>query len=113
MALKSNGGNWIIIKAVLAAAKIAQIVLTLSHSNAEAEWLFSIARKHETESCSCLMLNGQLYDILAMKSHYTESRIPCLKWVPEEDIMKAATTATVRNFRCYCRILLLEIDDLP
>ena len=70
--------------------KIAEIVLVLPHSNAEAERLFSIVRKNMTDNHSCLKLDGSRSGILAMKSHYPESRIPCHKWVPEEDIMKAA-----------------------
>ncbi len=79
--------------------KIAEIVLVLPHSNAEAERLFSIVRKNKTDSRSCLKLDGSLSGILAMKSHYPESRIPCHKWVPKEDIMKAAKTATVRHLK--------------
>lgn len=37
-----------------------------------------------------LKLDGSLSDILAMKSHYPESRIPCYKWVPKVESMKAA-----------------------
>ena len=76
---------------------IAEIVLVLSRSNAEAERLFSIVRKNKTDSRSCLKLDGSLSAILAIKLQYPESRIPCHKWVPGEDIMKAAKTATVRH----------------
>ena len=79
--------------------KVAEIVLVLPHSSAEAEWLFSIVRKNKTDSRSCFKLDGSLSGILAMKSHYPEARIPCHKWVPEKDIMKAAKTATVIHLK--------------
>ena len=55
----------------------------------------SASDKEETCSMMNLKLEGSLSDILVMKSHYPEPRIPCYKWVSEKDTMKAAETARV------------------
>lgn len=74
--------------------KVAEIVLVHPHSNAGLERLFSIVRKNKTESRSCLKLDGTLSSILAMKSKYPESSVPCHRWKPDDSILKAAKSAT-------------------
>ena len=52
--------------------------------------LFSIVRKNKTDSRSSLKLDGILSSILAMKSRFQESVVPCYKWQPEEEVLKNA-----------------------
>ena len=81
--------------------KVAEIVLVLPNSNAEEERLFSIVRKNKTDSLSSLKLDGTLSSILAMKSRFQESVVPCYKWQPEEEVLKNAKKATLNcNKKC-------------
>lgn len=73
---------------------VAEIVLLIPHSNAELERLFSIVRKNKTDARSSLKLDGTLSSILAMKSRYPESHIPCHKFKPDEEMIKSAKSAT-------------------
>ena len=79
--------------------KLAEIVLVWPHGNAELERLFSVARKNKTDSCFSLKLDGTLLSILAMKSKYPESWIPCFKWEPDNEIIKCARPATTNKLR--------------
>ena len=79
--------------------KLAEIVLLLPHSNAELERLFSVVRKNKTDSHSSLKLDGTLSSILAMKSKYPESRTPCFKWEPDNEIINCAKPATTNKLR--------------
>ena len=68
--------------------KLVKIVLVIPYSNADLERLFSIVRKNKTDSCSFLKLGKTLSSILAMKFKYPESSIPCVKWEPDNEIIK-------------------------
>ena len=57
-------------------SKIAEVVLIISHSNAELERLFSLVKKKSLERSS-MKLDGKLSSILAMKTKYPESSTPC------------------------------------
>ena len=76
--------------------KVAKIVLVHQHSNAGLERLFSIVRKDKTGSRLCLKLDGTLSSILAMKSMYPESSVPCHRWKPDDSILKAAKSANCK-----------------
>ena len=76
--------------------KLAEIGLVLPHSN---EILFSVVRKKKADSRSSLKLDGTLSSILAMVSKYTESRIPCFKWEPDNEIKKCAKSVTTKTLR--------------
>ena len=56
--------------------KFAEIVLVISHSNAEQERLFSIVRKNKTDSRSSLKLDRTLSNILAIKTFYPREEHP-------------------------------------
>ena len=79
--------------------KLAEMVLVLPLSNAELERLFSAVRKNKTDSRSFLKLDGNLSSVLAMKSKYPESRKPCFKWEPDNEIIKCAKSATINTIR--------------
>ena len=72
---------------------IALIVLVISHSNANQERLFSIARKNKTNSRSSLKLDGTLSSILSMKTRYPEVIIPCCRWKPDAALLKKSRSA--------------------
>ena len=76
--------------------KVAELVLVLPHSNAEEEQLFSIVRKNKTDSRSSMKLSGTLSSILAVKSSFPESKIPCNKCEPGDALLKMAKSATVK-----------------
>ena len=79
--------------------KLAEMVLVLPLSNAELERLFSAVRKNKADSRSFLKLDGNLSSVLAMKSKYPESRKPCFKWEPDNEIIKCAKSATINTIR--------------
>ena len=61
--------------------KVAEVVLVVPHSNAvHLERLFSIVRKNKTNATLSLKLDGTLSSILAIKSKYPESVVPCHKF---------------------------------
>ena len=74
--------------------KVAELVLVFPHSNAGEERIFSMVRKNKTDSRSSMKLDGTLSSILSMKLHYPETRTPCHKWVPEEELLKNSKKAT-------------------
>ena len=76
--------------------KVAELILVLPHSNAEKERLFSIVRKNKTESRSSMNLSGTLSSILAMKTSFPESTIPCSRWQPDDALLMKAKGATVQ-----------------
>ena len=76
--------------------KVAELILVLPHSNAEEERLFSIVRKNKTESRSSMNLSGTLSSILAMKTSFPESTIPCSRWQPDDALLMKAKGATVQ-----------------
>ena len=76
--------------------KVGELVLILPHSNAGEERLFSMVRKHKTDSRSRLKLDGTLSNLLAMKLQYPESISSCYKFNPSKSLLtnsKKATTA--------------------
>ena len=61
--------------------KVAEVVLVLPHCNAgHLERLFSIVRKNKTNATLSLKLDGTLSSILAIKSKYPKSVVPCHKF---------------------------------
>ena len=63
---------------IYAILKVAEVVLVLPHSNADLERLFSIVRKSKNDTRMSLKLAGAFSPILAMRSMYPESGVPCL-----------------------------------
>ncbi|KAJ8015892.1 hypothetical protein DPEC_G00001270 [Dallia pectoralis] len=72
-------------------SKVAQIVLSLPHSNADAERTFSIGL-NKTDHRKRLSLDGTLSSIMTMKMSSLE---PCFKYEPPAEVLKLAKTATV------------------
>ncbi|KAL2091672.1 hypothetical protein ACEWY4_013935 [Coilia grayii] len=76
--------------------KIAQLVLSLPHSNADAEQTFSVVGLNKTDTRNRLSLDGTLSSIMTIKMNDTE---PCYKYEPPAQIVKDAKSATTRYNR--------------
>ena len=75
--------------------KVAEIVLIIPHSKAGLERLFSIVKKNKCLDRSSMKLDGTLSSILAMKTMYPESTVPCHQWKPTDELLTAAKKATL------------------
>ena len=73
---------------------IALTVLTVTHSNASDERVFSMVKKNQTEFRSHLQLGGSLNSIVRIKMAYPESVCPCHEWMLKDDLLKSCTSAT-------------------
>lgn len=73
-------------------SKVAQIVLSLPHSNADAERTFSVIGLNKTDTRNRLSLDGTLSSIMTMKMSSLE---PCFRYEPPAEVVKQAKTATV------------------
>ena len=76
---------------------VAEVVLVLRHSNADLERLFSIVRKNKTGAILSLKLDGTLSSILAMKSKYPESAVPCHRFQPDSAMIKSAKSVRLSH----------------
>ena len=66
-------------------SKVAKLVLTLPHSNADEEHVFSLIRQNKTDFRNSLALDGTLSSILTVKMSCQE---PCYKFEPTADVIK-------------------------
>lgn len=71
---------------------VAMLVLTLPHSNAEEERVFSLITKNKTKFRPNLKLGGTLSSILTIKLANTE---PCHKYEPPNEVLETAKRATM------------------
>ena len=71
-------------------AKVARLVLTLPHSNADAERVFSAIGLNKTDIRNRLQLNGTLSSLMTIKMATSE---PCYMYEPPEKVLKAARKA--------------------
>ncbi|KAK1876551.1 E3 SUMO-protein ligase KIAA1586 [Dissostichus eleginoides] len=72
--------------------KIAQLVLVLPHSNADAERVFSMVGLNKTKTRNSLPLDGTLSFIMTVKMVGLEPN--CFRWEPPTPVQKASKTAT-------------------
>ena len=72
-------------------SKVAKLVLTLPHSNADEERVFSLIRQNKTDFRNSLALDGTLSSILTVKMSCQE---PCYKFEPTADVIKKSKKAT-------------------
>ena len=72
-------------------ASVALLVLTLPHSNAEEERVFSMVTKNKTKFRPSLKLDGTLSSILTIKLAKSEH---CHKYNPPLSVLKSAKKAT-------------------
>ena len=69
-------------------------VLTVPHSNATQERVFSMVRKNNTEFRANLDMNRSLNSILRIKMGIPESLNPCHRWKPSLELLKMCKKAT-------------------
>lgn len=72
-------------------SRIAKLVLTLPHSNAGEERVFSLVRLNKTPYRSSLNIDGTLSSILTVKLHNTES---CYQFEPSKEMLDSSKKAT-------------------
>lgn len=72
--------------------KTAFLILTLPHSNAEEERIFSMVTKNKTKFRSSLQLDGTLSSILTLKCADIE---PCHSYDPPVEVLETAKKATM------------------
>lgn len=68
-------------------ANIAKLVLTLPHSNADEEHVFSLIRQNKTDFRSSISLDGTIASILTMK---LDSEEPCYRFEPSPEVIKSS-----------------------
>ena len=73
-------------------SKVALLVLTLPHSNASEERVFSLINKNKTKFRPSLKLDGTLASIIMIKLANIQ---PCYKYEPPEQIIDSAKKATM------------------
>lgn len=70
--------------------KVAQCVMTIPHSNASEERIFSLINKNKTPSRSSLQADNTLSSLIIVKTHIEDP----LKWNPSETLLQKAKKAT-------------------
>ena len=70
--------------------KVAEVVLSIPHSNASEERVFSFINKNKTPARDSLKLDGTLSSLMIVKTHIDNP----LKWKPSESILQNAKKAT-------------------
>ena len=68
---------------------VAEVVLTIPHSNAGEERLFSLINKNKTPSRDSLQQEGTLSSIMIVKTHISNP----LQWVPTPEMLEKAKKA--------------------
>ena len=70
--------------------KVAEVVMTIPHSNAGEEQIFSLINKNKTPSRSSMKLDGTLSSIIVVKTHIEDP----LLWEPTKSLVEKAKKAT-------------------
>ena len=79
-------------------AQITLLVLTLPHSNAEEERVFSLVTKNKTKFRPNLKLDGTLSSKLTIKLANT---VPCQSYEPPQEVLESARKATMVYNRAH------------
>ena len=80
-------------------SKAALLVLTIPHSNAQEERVFSMVTKNKTAFRPNLQLDGTLSSILTVKLANIE---PCHKYEPQKEVIETAKKATMEYNKAHC-----------
>ncbi|KAK6481138.1 hypothetical protein HHUSO_G17313 [Huso huso] len=72
-------------------SKVEQLILTLPHSNADAERVFSMIGLNKTDTRNALDLEGTLSSIMTIKMSGMEPN--CFKYEPPAEVIKASKSA--------------------
>ena len=73
--------------------KLAKVVLSVVHSNAEEESLFSRVRKNLTSQRGSLQLDGTLSSIISFQLNRPQVQ-PCYKYEPSPKVIEKAKKVT-------------------
>ena len=74
---------------------IAKLVLTIPHSNAAEEPVFSVIRKIRRDDRGKLQLEGTLFSLVTVKLNLPESKAqPCYAFQPSKTLLQQAKKAT-------------------
>ena len=75
--------------------KVAEMIITIPHSNAAEERIFSMINKNKTSSRSSLSLEGTLSSIMIVKTYIDDP----LAWKPPQDLLTKAKKETMGKNR--------------
>ena len=76
-------------------AEVAKLVLTIPHSNAREERVFSVIRKIRRDDRAKLQLEGTLSSLVTVKLNLPESKAqPCYTFQPSKALLQKAKKAT-------------------
>ena len=76
-------------------AKVVSVVLTIPHSNAGEERVFSVIRKIRRDDRANLHLQGTLSSLITVKLNLPESKLnPCHAFQPSKTLLQRAEKAT-------------------
>ena len=70
--------------------KVAEVMMTIPHSNVGEERIFSLINKNKTPSRSSLKLDGTLSSLIVVKTHIDNP----IQWTPSEAMLQKAKDAT-------------------
>ena len=70
--------------------RVAEAVMTIPHSNAGEERIFSLINKNETPTQSSMNLDGSLSSLITVKTHIEQP----LEWKPSPSVLEHAKKAT-------------------
>ena len=70
--------------------KVAEAVMTIPHSNAGEETIFSLINKNKTPTRNSLKLDGTLSSLIAVKTHIDNP----LQWQPSKTLLEKAKKTT-------------------
>ena len=70
--------------------RVAEVIMTIPHSNAGEERIFSMIKKNKTPDRSSLRLDGTLSSLMVVKTHVEDP----LKWKPSVTLLDSAKKAT-------------------
>ena len=70
--------------------RVAEVIMTIPHSNAGEERIFSMIKKNKTPDRNSLRLDGTLSSLMVVKTHVEDP----LKWKPSVTLLDSAKKAT-------------------
>ena len=70
--------------------RVAEVVMSIRHSNAGEERIFSLVSKNKTPSRSSLKLDGTLSSLITVKTHIEDPK----NWQPPKTLLEKAKKVT-------------------
>ena len=85
-------------------SKVALGVLTIPHSNAGEEQVFSTIRKNKTDFRSNLDLRSSLSSIMTIKMNKPEDLLPCHRFKPSKNLLSKCKAACREYNRAHTSV---------